>query len=60
MKKYEYVSGPDGVPWRPAADDALTMYPVASLVNSGRVDDPKCVEPWKGSAKPREVGLWEE
>jgi putative SOS response-associated peptidase YedK len=43
---------------RPAPDDALTIYPVGSLVNSSRVDDPKCVERWEG--KPDDPSLWKE
>jgi putative SOS response-associated peptidase YedK len=45
---------------RSAPDDALTMYAVGSLVNSSRIDDPKCVKPQKGPAEPREAGLWDD
>jgi putative SOS response-associated peptidase YedK len=47
---------------RPLPDDALTMYAVGSLVNSGKVDRPECVRPWEAAAEPGrgERMLWDE
>jgi putative SOS response-associated peptidase YedK len=45
---------------RPLPDDALTMYAVGSLVNSGRVDRPECIQPWGGPTARRGPALWEE
>jgi putative SOS response-associated peptidase YedK len=45
---------------RPSPEDALTMYAVSSVVNSGRVDRPECVRPWETPGKPTGPSLWDE
>jgi putative SOS response-associated peptidase YedK len=46
---------------RPLPDNGLEMYAVGSLVNSGKVDRPECVQPWEAPVEPeRGPMLWTE